>query len=164
MHIGALDIKSLARDQGPHRPSHPLLPHPVIGFTQYWLNLGEGDGLPQWSTFDLMDLGENAPHLTVLKINTDNTVDVEFVGSAVTALVGEDFAGMSASADKPMICEIDWYNRAIAAADQSDIQVGNGKVNPPYTSEIEYVSADFPFRDDDGHITHVVCVTVAKLN
>ncbi|MBL8628239.1 MAG: hypothetical protein JNM81_01330 [Rhodospirillaceae bacterium] len=154
----------MARDRGPHRPHHPLLPHPVIGFTQHWLNLGNNGSLPQWSAFDLRDVGENAPHLTILKIASDGSVDVEFVGSAVSALVGEEFAGTSATAENPTICDIDWYNRAQAAADQSDIQVSNGKVNPPYTSEIEYVSADFPFRGDDGQISHVVCVTVAKLN
>jgi hypothetical protein len=163
MHIGALDIKTLARDRAPHRPSHPLLPHPVIGFTQHWLNLGDGADAPLWSAFDLMDVGDHAPYLTVLKVS-DNAVEVEFVGSAVTALVGEDFAGTTATAANPSICEINWYDRAQAAVDKLDIQVGSGKVNPPYTSEIEFVSADFPFKDEMGNVTHVVCVTVAKVN
>ncbi|MBL8645247.1 MAG: hypothetical protein JNK21_15045 [Rhodospirillaceae bacterium] len=163
MHITALDIKTLARDRGPHRPSHPLLPHPVIGFTQYWLNLGEGDGLPDWSGYDLMDVADHAPYLTVLRLGADG-VHVEFVGSAVTALVGEDFAGAKVTRDNPKIADIDWYSRAQNAATTSDIQVASGKVHPPYTSDFDYVSADFPFRDEKGQITHVVCVTVAKLN
>lgn len=163
MHVSALDIKSLARERGPHMPSHTMLPPPILAFTQYWLGLADGR-TPNWAAFDMFDVAETAPYLTILKSRGEHAVDLEFVGSAITAVAGEDLTGSSATRTNPVVGDMDWFNRARPAIDSADIQVSSGTIHPPYTSAIEYVSADFPFKDETGAIAHIVCVTVAKLN
>lgn len=163
MHISALDIKGLARERGAHQPSHPLLPPPIIAFTQYWLKLAEGR-TPTWASFDMMDVAEAAPYLTILKVRGESACDLEFVGSGMTAIIGEDITGQRVTESSPIVGDVNWFERAKVTVDRADIHVDNGTINPEYTSEIEYVSADFPFSDDTGAVTHVICITVAKLN
>ena len=164
MQINTLDIRRVAQTRTAGQPRHPLLPPPILAFTQRWLTLAEGR-TPSWSSFDMTNVGDTLPYLTILKCRGEKSFDVEFVGSAITALAGEDLTGSKVSPVKPVLGDIDWYSRARPTVDLADIQVATGTINPPYTSPIDYVSADFPFTTESGSaVSHVVCVTVAKLN
>lgn len=159
-----LDVKAVARKRGADLPQHPLLPQQVLALTRYWLTLG-GKTPPTWSQFEMIDIGDAVPYLSILRCNPDNTFTFTFMGSAVAAVLGEDLTGCTVSAANPAWGEIDWYRRCKPVADVADIQALAGKTNPPYTSPIEFVAADLPFMDDAGAaVSHIVGVTVARLN
>jgi hypothetical protein len=164
MQTVSLDIKRLARDRGPGQPRHPFLPPQIIAFTQHWLSLAEG-AMPRWPQFDMIDVPDAVPYLALLKCRGERALDVTFVGSAVTALTDGDLQGGHVIVASSILGDIDWYQRAKAAVELTDIQVATGVVNPPYTSAIDYVSADFPFLGEVGDaVEYVACVTVPKLN
>jgi hypothetical protein len=159
-----VDVRAVARKRGADLPQHPLLPQQVLALTRHWLTLG-GKTPPAWAQFEMMDMGDIVPYLTVLRCNPDNTFTFTFMGSAVSAVLGEDLTGHVASAAAPVWGEIDWYRRCKPVAEIADIQVLSGATNPPDTSPIEFVAADFPFMDDAGAgVSRIVGVTVARLN
>ncbi len=159
-----LDVKAVARKRGADLPQHPLLPPQVLAFTRQWLALG-GKSLPLWSSFDLMDAGDIVPYLTILRCQPDNSFTFTFMGSAVSAILGEDLTGCMVSSRYAVWGDVDWYRRCKPVADVADIQLLSGAVNPPYTSAIDFIAADFPFMDDaGGGVSHIIGVTVAKLN
>jgi hypothetical protein len=159
-----LDIKQLARNRGPGQPRHPLLPPPIIAFTQHWLSLAQGF-TPRWPLFDMLGVADAVPYLAVFKARGARAFDVEFVGSAVTALTDGDLAAGRVVVPSSILGDIDWVGRAKATLELNDILVATGTVNPPYTSAIDYVSADFPFLGEaGGTVERVVCMTVPKLN
>lgn len=172
MHIAAttglrtigLDVKSVAKTRGADLPQHPLLPPQVLQLTRYWMKLG-GKTPPGWSQFEMMDLGEIVPYLTVLRCNPDNTFTFAFTGSAVSAILGEDLTGRNVSLKEAVWGEIDWFRRCKPVAEIADIQVLAGSISPAHMSAIDFVAADFPFMDDaGGAVSHIVGVTVARLN
>ena len=159
-----VDVKDVARKRGADSPQHPLLPAQVLAMTRHWLALG-GKTPPHWTQFEMMDVGDTVAYLTVLRCNADNTFTFTFTGSAVSAILGEDLTGRTVSLDQPICGEIDWYRRCKPVADIADVQVLSGATNPPYTSPIDFIAADFPFMDDaGGAVSHIIGVTVAKLN
>jgi hypothetical protein len=160
----SLDIKQLARERSPSQPRHSLLPPPILAFTRHWLNLADGF-TPRWPQFDMLDVADAVPYLTVLKARGERAFDVEFVGSAVTALTDGLIAAGKVIIPSSVLGDIAWVGRAKLAMDLADIQVATGSVNPPYTSSIEYVSADFPFLGEAGAaVETVACVTIPKVN
>ena len=159
-----LDVKAVARKRGADLPQHPLLPAQVLALTRHWLALG-GKTPPHWSQFEMMDVGDVVPYLTVLRCHPDHTFTFMFMGSAVSAVLGEDLTGCAVTAREAVWGEIDWYRRCKPVADVADIQLLSGSTNPPYTSPIDFIAADFPFMDDaGGAVSYVVGVTVARLN
>jgi len=159
-----LDVKAVARKRGADLPQHPLLPQQVLAFTRHWLALG-GKTPPLWSQFNMMDVGDIVPYLTMLRCNPDNSFTFTFMGSAVSAILGEDLSGCTVSAIDAVWGEIDWFRRCKPVADVADIQVLSGATNPPYTSPIDFIAADFPFMDDaGGAVSHIIGVTVARMN
>jgi hypothetical protein len=159
-----LDMKAVARKRGADLPQHPLLPQQVLAFTRHWLALG-GKTPPLWSQFNMMDVGDIVPYLTMLRCNPDNSFTFTFMGSAVSAILGEDLSGCTVSAIDAVWGEIDWFRRCKPVADVADIQVLSGATNPPYTSPIDFIAADFPFMDDaGGAVSHIIGVTVARMN
>lgn len=163
MYISSLDIKTMARTRGAHQPGHPLLPAQVLAFTNYWLALNNGH-VPAWSAFDMLKVSDAAPYLTVLRRCGAGVYEIEFAGSAVAAMAGEDLTGKRVNRIYPMQGEIDWFSRVLAAAEHSDVNFSSGTINAPHTPAIEYVGADFPFKGDGGDPDIVVCLTMAKLN
>ena len=172
MHIAAtsglktvgLDVKAVARKRGADLPQHPLLPSQVLELTRHWMTLG-GTTPPAWSQFEMMDVGDVLPYLTILRCNPDNTFTFAFTGSAVSAVLGEDLTGRTVSAGEAVWSGIDWYRRCKPVADVADIQVVTGSMNPAHMSPMDFVAADFPFMDDaGGAVSHIIGVTVARLN
>ena len=92
-----LDVKAVARKRGADLPHHPLLPPPVLQLTRHWLKLG-GKTPPAWSQFEMMDVSDVVPYLTVLRCNPDNTFTFIFTGSAVSTILSEDLTGHTVSA------------------------------------------------------------------
>jgi len=161
--LSNVEVKDLVRTRGPHQPRHPLLPHPIITFTHCWLDLD--DGLPPaFAAFDMIDVVDVVPYLTILKRTGEGIYTIDFAGSAIAALSGEDPTGKRVTRGAPAQGDVNWFERCEIAIAHADMNVSNGVLHPPQTSSIDYVSADFPFRDDDGALTHVICVTVPKLN
>ena len=159
-----LDVKAVARKRGADLPHHPLLPPPVLQLTRHWLKLG-GKTPPAWSQFEMMDVSDLVPYLTVLRCNPDNTFTFMFTGSAVSTILSEDLTGHTVSAAEAVWGGIDWYRRCKPVADVADIQVLGGAINPAHMSPIEFIAADFPFMDDaGGAVRYVAGVTVARLN
>lgn len=159
-----LDVKAVARKRGADLPQHPLLPAQVLAMTRHWMNLGEGRA-PATAQFEMMDVGDLVPYLTILRCNPDNTFTFTFTGSAVSAILGEDLTGYTVSAGDAVRGEIDWYRRCKPVADVGDLQVLAGSTRPQYTSPIDFIAADFPLMDDaGGAVSHIVGVTVTRLN
>jgi|GEM_PF-2397249 len=164
MQTVSLDIKQLARDRVPSQPRHPLLPPQIITFTRRWLSLADGF-TPRWAQFDMLDVADSVPYLTVLKARGERAFDVEFVGSAVTALTDGLISVGKVIIPSSVLGDIAWVGRAKLAVDLADIQVATGTVNPPYTSAIDYVAADFPFLGEAGAaVETIACVTVPRVN
>ncbi|MCB2107811.1 MAG: PAS domain-containing protein [Rhodobacteraceae bacterium] len=164
MQTVAIDLKSVARERGAHQPRHPLVPAAILAFTRYWMKLSESRP-PAWSLFNLVDIQEIAPYITVMRANGNGTYEIEFMGSAVSTMVGEDLTGTQISRLNAETAEIDWLERWRAAAEKNDLNLSTGAANPQYTSRIEFVAADFPFVEDGrADISHVVALTVAKVN
>jgi hypothetical protein len=164
MQTVTLDVKSVARLRGDHQPRHPLLPPAVLAFTKYWMKLSERRP-PRWSLFQLVDARDAAPYITIFKCHGEASFTVEFMGSAVSAMLGEDLTGLRFSRSSPTVAEIDWFERCLSALENRDLHVVTGTANPQYTSKIEYVGADFPFLEDGGDdVTRVVTLTVGRTN
>lgn len=172
MHISAapglktvgLDVKAVASSRGADLPQHPLLPPHVLQFTRYWMNLA-ATTRPSWTQFEMMDVADIVPYLTVLRCEPDSSFTFTFTGSAVSAILGEDLTGRTVSLGTPVWGEIDWYRRCKPVAEVADIQVLSGSMTPAHMSAIDFVAADFPFMDDtDGAVSYIVGVTVARLN
>jgi hypothetical protein len=172
MHIAAasglktigLDVKTVAKQRGADRPQHPLLPGQILELTRYWMALG-GNVPPAWSQFEMMDVGDIVPYLTILRCNPDNTFTFTFTGSAVSAIIGEDLTGRTVSPGNAVYGEIDWLRRCKPVSDVADIQVVAGAIHPAHMSAIDFVAADFPFMSDaGGAVNYIVGVTVARLN
>jgi hypothetical protein len=164
MQTVSLDIKRLARDRNPSQPRHPLLPPPIIAFTRHWLSLADGK-TPRWPQFDMLDVTEALPYLTILKCRGERAYDVVFVGSAVTALSDGELHAKHVIIANSVLGDIDWVARARAAVELNDIQVTTSTLTPPYTSAIDVVAADFPLLGEVGSaVDYVACVTVPRLN
>jgi hypothetical protein len=159
-----LDVKTLARERGAHRPRHPLLPSAVLAFTRYWMKLSQTRP-PRWSLFHMIDVQDIAPYITVLKCEGGSTYTVEFMGSAVSTMLGEDLTGARVTQASPTFADIDWFERCRAAVARHDLVVSNGSATPPHTSRIDFVGADYPFMDEAGiEVSRVVALTVATVN
>ena len=159
-----LDVRAVARKRGADLPQHPVLAAPVLSLTRHWLTLA-GKTRPHWSQFEMLDVGDVIPYLTILQCRPDNTFTFTFMGSAVSAILGEDLTGRTVSARDPVWGEIDWYRRCKPVAEIADIQVLSGATNPSFTSPIDFIAADFPFMDEaGGAVSHIVGVTVARVN
>ncbi len=159
-----LDVKAVARRRGADLPQHSILSPPVLGLTRYWLELQHA-AAPVWSDFEIMDVGDAVPYLTILECRPDNTFTFKFMGSAVSAFLGQDLTGRTVSIEDPVWGQIDWYRRCKPVSDVADIQVLSGTADPQQTSAIDFIAADFPFMDDSGGaVSHVVGVTVPRLN
>lgn len=159
-----LDVKAVARKYGADLPQHPLLPEPVLALTRYWMALG-GKTPPAWSQFNLMDIGEAAAYLTILRCDANNTFTFTFMGSAVSTVLGQDLTGESFTAHNGLWGAIDWYRRCKPVAEIADLQVLSGSTHPAQMSAIDFTAADFPFMDDaGGEVSYIVGVTVARLN
>jgi len=159
-----IDIRAMARGGTLAQTSHPAMPAQILTLTRHWLKLG-GRGAPQWSQFELLDVAEVAPYLTIAECLAEHTFHFTFIGSAVSALLGEDVRDRTISLISPMLGEIDWYRRCKPVSDTADLQVLTGKTNPPYTAPVEFTAADFPFMtDSDGAVSHIIGVTVPRVN
>jgi hypothetical protein len=159
-----LDVKAVARNHGADLPQHSLLPPQVLAMTRHWLALG-GKTPPAAAQFDMMDVGDIVPYLTILRVNPDNSFTFTFTGSAVSAIIGEDLTGRTVTAGQAVLGEIDWFRRCRPVAEVADIQVLAGAIAPSHTSPIDFIAADFPLMDDaGGAVTEIVGVTVARLN
>lgn len=164
MQAVTIDVKSIARQRGAHQPRHPTLPPAVLAFTRYWMGLSD-QRPPMWPSFQMLNVLELVPYLTVFKCHGDSRFEVEFMGSAVSAMIGEDLTGANFTSSSPTVAEIDWYERCFGAMETRDVSTLVGTANPQYTPKIDYVGADFPFLDDHGHdVSHVVTLTVGKTN
>jgi hypothetical protein len=171
MHIAAsglktvgLDVKAVASKRGNDLPQHPLLPAQVLELTRYWMALG-GKTPPAWSQFEMMDVGDIVPYLTILRCNPDNSFTFTFTGSAVSAIIGEDLTGQTVGAGRSLYGDIDWMRRCKPVAEIADIQVLAGAIHPAHMSAIDFIAADFPFMSDaGGAVNYIVGVTVARLN
>ncbi len=165
----SLDLKAVARQsekrgQGPARSHHPLLPPQILQMTRQWLALG-GKHPPVWSDFEMAEVGLVVPYLSVLRCHYDHSFSFTFMGSAVSAVLGEDLTGCMVTARDAVWGEIDWYRRCKPVADIADIQLLAGSTNPPYTAAVDFIAADFPFMDDaGGAVSHIAAVTVATIN
>jgi hypothetical protein len=84
-----IDIRAMARGGTLAQTSHPAMPAQILTLTRHWLKLG-GRGAPQWSQFELLDVAEVAPYLTIAECLAEHTFHFTFIGSAVSALLGED--------------------------------------------------------------------------
>jgi hypothetical protein len=159
-----IDVKTVARQRGPHQPRHPILPTAILEFTKHWMALSE-DRPPAWSHFQMLDVLEVVPYLTVFRRRAETRFQVEFMGSAVSAMLGEDLTGTEFTPSSPTVAEIDWFERCLSATEQRDVLTMTGSANPLYTSRIDFVGADFPFLDEAGDdVSYIVCLTVAKVN
>lgn len=159
-----VDLRAIARKRDAKQTSHPLLPPQILTMTLHWVKLG-GKNAPHWSQFELLDVAEIAPYLTIAECVGEHTFHFTFIGSAVSALLSEDLNDRTISLSAPMMGEIDWYRRCKPVSETADLQVLTGKTNPPYTSAIEFLAADFPFTTDaDGAVSHVIGVTVPRVN
>lgn len=164
MQTVTLDVKSVARQRGPHQPRHPVLPPAILAFTKHWIGLSE-DKPPRWESFQMIDVMEVVPYITIFKCVGGSAFAIEFMGSGVSAMLGEDLTGMEFDSSTPTVAEIDWYERCLAATEQRDVSVITGTANPQYTSKIDFVGADFPFLEDSGEdIAYIVALTVGKTN
>lgn len=164
MQTVTIDVKSIARHRGPHQPRHPTLPPAILAFTKYWMQLGEPRP-PTWARFQMLDVLDIVPYLTVFKCHGEPCFTVEFMGSAVAAMLGEDMTGAEFTASTPTVAEIDWFERCLGAIERRDVNTVAGTANPQYTSKLEYVGADFPFLDDRGaEVSYVVALTVGRTN
>jgi hypothetical protein len=160
----ALDVKRVARERGAHLPQHPMLSHAILAFTRYWLKLGGGRP-PAWADFDMMGAGDALPYLTIFKCSGESSFTIEFTGSAISALAGEDLAGRKVTFIDHAHGDIDWFERVCGAVKKADIQLSTGSTSPAYTSSLDFVAADFPFMDGGGNVVNrVVCLTIPKLN
>ncbi|MBY0508552.1 MAG: hypothetical protein K2P94_00230 [Rhodospirillaceae bacterium] len=164
-----LDVKAVARTHGADLQQHSLLPPQVLALTRHWLALsgktGGGKTPPAAAQFEMMDVGDIVPYLTILRVNPDNTFTFTFTGSAVSAIIGEDLTGRTVTAGQAVLGEIDWFRRCRPVAEVADIQVLAGAISPSHTSPIDFIAADFPLMDDaGGAVTEIVGVTVARLN
>ncbi|MDX2221638.1 MAG: hypothetical protein SFV21_02750 [Rhodospirillaceae bacterium] len=159
-----LDVKTLARERGAHRPRHPLMPPAVLAFTRYWMRLSQTRP-PRWSLFHMIDVQDIAPYVTVLRCDGGSAFTVEFMGSAVATMLGEDLTGTRVTQASPTFADIDWFERCRAAIAHHDVVVSNGSATPKHTSRIDFVAADYPFMDDAGvDVSRVVALTVATVN
>jgi hypothetical protein len=159
-----LDVKRVARDRGDHQPQHPLFSHSILAFTRYWLKLGEGRA-PVWADFDMIVVADALPYLTVFKCDGNSRFTIEFTGSAIAALAGEDLSGRQVTFLDPAQADIDWFERVRTTAKTADIHLSTGSTKPAYTASLDFVAADFPFMDDTGQtVSRVVCLTVPKMN
>lgn len=157
-----LDVKAVARRRGPAPTPHPVLPHQVLTLTRHWLALG-GKTPPLWSQFEMMDVADLVPHLTILRCNPDNSFLFTFMGSSISSVLGEDLSGCLVDERHAAMAEIDWYRRCRPVADIADVQVLSGSTNPPYTSPVEFVAADFPFMDEGGAaVSHIAGITITR--
>ncbi len=157
-----VDVKAVARRHSHGSAQHPVLPQQVLTLTRHWLALG-GKTPPLWSQFEMMDMADLVPHLTILRCNPDNSFLFTFMGTSIAAVLGEDLSGCIVNARHPVLAEIDWHQRCKPVADIADLQVLSGTTNPPYTSPIEFIAADFPFMDErSGAVSHIAGVTVAR--
>ena len=164
MQAVTLDVKTVARQRGAEKPRHPLLPPALLAFTNYWMNHRD-QHLPRWSAFHLIDVQALAPYITIFKCRGDQEFEVEFMGSAVSTMVGEDMTGMRFTAMTATVAEIDWFERCLSALEKQDVQAFLGSANPMYTSRIDYVGGDFPFVDDSGRdVSRIVTLTVGRAN
>ena len=159
-----IDIRAIVRGRDAGQTSHPMLPRQILTMTRHWLKLG-GKVTPRWSQFELLDVTEIAPYLTIAECLAEHTFHFSFIGSAVSALLGEDLSERTISMIAPVMGEIDWYRRCKPVSETADLQVLSGKTNPPYTAPVEFMAADFPFTTDaDGAASHIVGVTVPRVN
>jgi len=159
-----LDVKAVARNHGADLPQHSLLPPQILAMTRHWLALG-GKTPPAAAQFEMMDVGDIVPYLTVLRVNPDNSFTFTFTGSAVSAIIGEDLTGRTVTAGQAVLGEIDWFRRCRPVAEVADIQVLAGAISPSHMSPIDFIAADFPLMDDaGGGVTTIVGVTVARIN
>ncbi len=159
-----LDVRAIARTQHTKQPAHLVLPPQILAMTRYWLKIG-GKGTPRWSQFQLLDVAEIAPYITVAEAVAEQTFHFTFIGSAISALLGEDVKDRTISAAFPIMGEIDWYRRCKPVSETGDLQVLTGKTNPPYTTTVEFLAADFPFiTEADDTVSHIVGVTVPQVN
>lgn len=164
MEVVTLDVKSVARQRGDEKPRHPLLPPALLAFTNYWMDLRD-NLLPRWSAFHLIDVQEMAPYLTIFKCQGDKAFEVEFMGSAVASLLGEDLTGHIFDKSTPTVAEIDWFERCLQVLEKQDLNVFTGSARPHYTSQIEFVGGDFPFVDDGGRdVSRIVTLSVGRAN
>jgi hypothetical protein len=156
-----VDVKAVARHRGPGA-QHPVLPPQVLALTRHWLALG-GKTPPLWSQFEMMDVAELVPHLTILRCNPDDSFLFTFMGARISSVLGEDLCGCIVNLRHPVLAEIDWYRRCRPVADIADVQVHSGMTNPPYTSPLEFIAADFPFMDEGGGaVSHIAGITIAR--
>ncbi|MBM3512586.1 MAG: hypothetical protein FJX59_02605 [Alphaproteobacteria bacterium] len=164
MQTVTLDVKSVARQRGPHQPRHPVLPPAILTFIKHWVGLSE-DKPPRWHLFQMLGVMEQVPYLAIFKCVGGSAFMVEFMGSAVSAMIGDDMTGMEFNSSTPTVAEIDWYERCQATLEQRDVTVLTGTANPKYTSKLDYVGADYPFIEDAGDdVAYVVTLTVGKAN
>ncbi len=158
-----VDVKALARQSKGQR-ADVVLPPQILTMTRYWLKLG-GKSTPHWPQFQILAVAEIVPYLTIAECLSDGSFSFAFVGSAVAAFLGEDLGNRAISAATPVLGEIDWYRRCVPVSESADIQVLSGRTDPPYTSAVEFMAADFPFvTDAEGTVSHVVGVTVPRVN
>jgi hypothetical protein len=167
-----VDVKAAAEapagemsgDLGGERLRRSFLPPQILAFTRYWLKLG-GTVAPVWPQFDQTTLADIAPYFTIARCHTEEIFTFTFAGKAIAALLGEDLTGRTVNATASLWGEIDWYRRWKPVAQTAEIQVLSGSTNPPYTAGVEFIGADFPFlRQGGGAVSHVVSVTVARMN
>jgi len=159
-----VDVRAMARKREAQPAAHSSLPAQILTMTRHWLKWG-GKSSPRWSQFELLDVAEIAPYLTIAECRDEHTFHFTFIGSAVSALLGEDVTDRTISLAAPTMGEIDWYRRCKPVSETADLRVLTGKTNPPYTSAVEFVAADFPFvADADGGVSHVVGITVPRVN
>jgi len=164
MQAVTLDVKTVARERGDEAPRHPLLPPTLLDFTNYWMDLRD-NLLPRWHAFHLVDVQAMAPYLTIFKCRDDQEFEVEFMGSAVASLLGEDLTGRVFNKSTPTVAEIDWFERCLQVLEKQDLNVFTGSANPLYTSQIEFVGGDYPFVDDGGRdVSRIVTLSVGRAN
>ena len=162
MQTVTLDVKTVARQRGAEKPRHPLLPPALLAFTNYWMDFRD-QKLPRWDRFHLVDVQALAPYITIFKCSGEQEFEVEFMGSAVSTMLGEDLTGQRFNRMSATVAEIDWFERCLSVLEKQDLNVFTGSANPIYTSVIDYVGGDFPFVDEGGRdVSRIVTLTVGR--
>ena len=162
-----VDVKAVAEALTGERSSDRVrdgLPPQILTFARHWLNLG-GPVAPSWLQFEQNKLGELAPYIAIARCHTEEIFTFTYAGKSLAALLCEDLTGRTVNATAAIWGEINWYRRWKPVVQTAEVQVLSGSTNPPYTAGVDFIGADFPFlHEDGGDVTHIVSLTVARMN
>lgn len=157
-----MDIRSLANAKAGHLKGE--IPAPLVEMAKYWCTLS-ADQVPRWNDFRMDDLGDAAPHVTVLHKIEGDQFAFEFCGSAFSTTFGQDLTGETVTARDGTRAEVNWAERMTPVLADGQGRLRSGVTNPPYTETIDFLALDLPLLNPDGEdIGYIIGCTVPVAN